>query len=48
LKDIDSYMHEIDETAQGATVSVIYKEPLDGGEKTLFLLLKLTRGANAG
>jgi hypothetical protein len=48
LKDIDSYMHEIDETAQGATVSVIYKEPLDGGEKTLFLLLKLIRGANAG
>ncbi len=48
LKDLDSYMHEIDETAQGATVSVIYKEPLEGGEKTLFLLFKLTRETNAG
>lgn len=42
-KDMESYLWEVDEKAEGATVKVSYTEAQDGAKGHVYLLLKLTK-----
>lgn len=42
-KELDSYMHPVNEKAKGATIKASYQEPEDGAVGVLYLILKLTK-----